>query len=137
MTSPALCSSCGQSCRLTDGREIYPPALNLADKAYYVCDPCGSRVGCHPGTVRPLGTAADGYTRGARILVHALLDPIWKGNDDISRSETYACLADAMGLALVECHIGLFTEEQCLRAADILADGFEDGVRAFRRSEPC
>ena len=125
----AICATCGKGCRLTDGVEIYPHLPNLAEKKIYVCDPCGARVGCHPGTDTPLGTAADSITRTARIATHTLLDPLWKNNKQIKRGDVYRYLARRMGMDQSKCHIGMFDAKQCYAANEILRGATADQIK--------
>ena len=118
MTTP--CATCPNPCRLTDGAEVYPHRHDLADKKIWVCDHCNARVGCHPGTDRALGTAADYETRNARMATHALLDPFWKNNKQIKRGDVYRYLAARLGIEQDDCHVGMFSAWQCYKANDIL-----------------
>jgi len=73
------CAPCGQECRLTDGREVYPHITLLADKPIYICDGCLAYVGCHLGTTNPLGTPAGPELRRARLILHEkMIDPLWQ-----------------------------------------------------------
>jgi len=117
-----LCSVCTNECRLTDGAEVYPHRSDLHEKRFYVCDPCGARVGCHPGSTRALGTAADAETRNARSATHRLLDPLWKGKSVVSRSDVYAWLADRLGIDPKDCHVGMFSAWQCYEANRFLRE---------------
>lgn len=138
MAAP-ICPACGTAARLTDGREIYPHRPDLADKPIWACTICeDTYCGCHPGTEEPLGTPADGGLREARMLLHVRrLDPIWKnahrtggyGHLDeagvksvrrAARARVYRFLAVRMSLTEEQCHVGLFTVEQCREAWDAL-----------------
>ena len=59
-------------------------------------------------------TPADEPTRQKRILAHRWFDSLWKSGQ-MSRKEAYKWLQDRMGLPKKECHIGMFSEEQCNR----------------------
>lgn len=115
------------------GAVIYPHRRDLADKKAWRCTSCGAYVGCHPGTVDPLGRPAGPKTREARQYVHGLLDPIWREAwreypaaakrphiTRLARVRCYEWLADRMGLTAEECHTGLFTIEQCREAYRLL-----------------
>ncbi|MGI9484760.1 MAG: zinc-finger-containing protein [Geminicoccaceae bacterium] len=87
----ATCLHCGGDCGLTEGVEIYPHRPDLADKQIWKCDPCQATVGCHPGTLNPLGHAADEPTRKARSNLHDLrLDLIWKSQPDKPAQQCHA-----------------------------------------------
>lgn len=78
MNAPT-CPDCDIVARLTNGREIYPHRPDLSEKPIYVCDGCGARVGCHPGTTKPMGTPAGTALRDARHQLHAKrIDPLWQ-----------------------------------------------------------
>lgn len=111
------------------GAVIYPHRPDLADKKAWRCTSCGAYVGCHPGTVDPLGRPAGPKTREARQYVHSLLDPIWREAwrtypgaasrsrvTHIARVRCYEWLADRMSLTADGCHIGMFDVDQCRTA---------------------
>lgn len=78
----------------------------------YECRPCDARVGCHPGTNKPLGTLANAPLRRARMAAHAAFDPLWKSHG-VNRHEAYSELASRLGIHTRECHIGHFDETRC------------------------
>jgi len=146
----ASCLHCDGACRLTDGKEVYPHRGDLWSKPFWVCDPCGARVGCHPGTTDPLGHAANAETRRARSMLHdRMLDPIWKTADRlyqidsrqerkkvlrVARRRTYAFLAEKMGLTTDETHTGMFTVEQCREAWAALKGQTAASIRAWAKA---
>lgn len=145
--------NCGLVSRLTNGKEIYPHRPDLHSKAIYVCDGCGGRVGCHPGTTNPLGTPADAELRNARMKVHELMDPIWKtaekspcysdGKDRkaikiirrAARSRVYAYLAHHMKMDRSETHTGMFNMQQCREAYRLLMRKTYSDIRAFSKEQ--
>ncbi len=80
---------------------------------------CDARCGCHPGSHRPLGTLADRHTRNMRKAVHNAFDPLWK-RGTIKRSRAYETLAERMGIEVFNCHVGMFTVDQCRQALRII-----------------
>jgi hypothetical protein len=84
---------------------------------FWVCTPCDARVGCHPGTVTPLGTPADAELRAARNAAHAAFDPLWDSGE-LTRTRAYAWLAERMGMRKEDVHIGHFDLAQCQRVVD-------------------
>jgi ssDNA-binding Zn-finger/Zn-ribbon topoisomerase 1 len=80
---------------------------------------CKGAHGAHPDG-RPLGVPADKETKQARIKAHAAFDQMWKTRE-MSRTQAYQWLCEALGLAKDEAHIGKFTKEQCARLCAILA----------------
>lgn len=107
-----ICPYCSGEARLTDGSEIYPHRRDLWAKSFYRCQPCNAYVGCHPGTTTPLGTVANAETRRWRNRAHEVFDPLWRSKT-VSRSEAYAWLREKLNLSVDECHIAMFTPDQC------------------------
>lgn len=119
------CPYCdGWSEKLT-GADVYPHRPDLAEKVFYACRPCDARVGCHPGTDKPLGTLANRPLRRSRSRAHAAFDPLWRDAEHRgkARRAAYARLAEAMGIAYQDCHISQFNEAQCEHAVQIIQQG--------------
>lgn len=118
------CPYCGSPAKLVGGDTIYPHRPDLAHKKFWQCAPCKAYVGCHEagrgqgdGT-RPLGRLADAELRQAKMAVHESFDDIWK-EGHMRRQEAYAWLADKMGIAVADCHVGMFSVAQCEQAEAI------------------
>nr|WP_200562659.1 zinc-finger-containing protein [Paraburkholderia aspalathi] len=118
------CQYCGSEAKLVTGEVIYPRLSNLHGKHFWHCAPCGAWVGCHDagngygdGT-RPLGELANAELREAKKSMHAAFDPIWQSNQ-MRRKQAYQWLADALGIPVDKCHVGMFSIEQCVRAKAI------------------
>ncbi|WOB06513.1 RNase H family protein [Piscinibacter gummiphilus] len=129
MTSP-ICPGCSQPAKLLTGGQLYPHLAhnaNLRAKYFWRCDPCDATVGCHPKSggngdgTKPLGTLAGPELRRRRHVVHGMLDPLWQRHGR-ARNEVYATLANAMGISKEQCHVGMFTLEQCDKAIKVLKD---------------
>jgi hypothetical protein len=101
---------CHGPCALVMGDSIYPNRPKLAAKAYWVCSTCKARVGCHPGTTKPLGTPADSSTRAARARAHSALDPLWRSGW-MTRSDAYAWAGKTLDVHPF--HVGTLNREQC------------------------
>jgi hypothetical protein len=54
----------------------------------------------------------------ARIEAHRSFDVLWRF-DLMTRREAYAWLAEKMGLAIGDCHIGMFDLSQCQQAINL------------------
>lgn len=80
---------------------------------------CDTYVSAHRGTDVPTGTPANTKLRRQRILLHRAFDQIWKTKEMV-RDEAYTWLASVLGLDVKDCHIGMFDEEQCLKAMEIV-----------------
>lgn len=140
---PPICPYCGRHATLVKGSEIYAPNNKLKARNFWICPPCDAYVGCHKkghpiflkkgkvvisdGTY-PLGTLANEVLRTLRQRVHKVFDPLWS-NDELGstskaarakvRTKAYSWLAALMNLPISNCHIGMFDEEQCLRAIQL------------------
>lgn len=109
--------------------------------AFVGCHRNGAKVGKNPqgqplysdGTL-PLGRLANADLRKAKQKAHGAFDRIWKSyalwakhpafdasakHPGKRRTLMYAWLAKAMGIPAEDCHIGMFTEEQCLAAYNL------------------
>lgn len=119
LTMPApKCADCGSLATLTCGAEVYPHRPDLADKPVWVCT-CGARCGCHPDTIKPLGTPAGAETRIARMDAHRTFDVLWKSGT-MSRKAAYRWLAEQMDLHPDDCHIGMMDREQAEKVVTIV-----------------
>lgn len=121
---PVLCAYCGapaqllaDSSRIYHGRDFGP---------VWRCDPCEAHVGCHPGTVKPLGRLANAELRQAKAAAHAAFDPLWRAKiartgcaKSRARGAGYAWLAAQMGVEVRDCHIGMFDVAQCVRVVEV------------------
>lgn len=120
-----ICPYCGAPSRLVTGRQIYPHRTDLRNKQFYQCAPCDAFVGCHPGTLQPLGTLANATLRQARMAAHQAFDPLWRSSSR-SRSSAYRWLAQQLGVAYEDCHIGMFDMQTCVRVIQLCtSDDFE------------
>lgn len=110
--APPLCF-CGRAMTLI---------ANGSGGPYWRCSDagCDGTVGVHPGTKRPLGTAADRRTRKARVRAHEALDMLWRGQHPRGqyRAAAYRMLAEKMG-AQGEVHIGEMYADDCARVVAI------------------
>lgn len=112
-----ICGYCGGVAELADSAEVY---WGHSYGYIYLCRPCGAWVGCHPNTMQPLGTLANAELRQWRNHAHASFDVLWRGpRAKMKRQEAYAWLAEKLNLTKEECHIGLFTIEQCKRVVQV------------------
>lgn len=114
---------CGLKAELVGGQEIYPHRKDLYSLIFYKCS-CGSYVGCHKGTTRPLGTPASYEVRKARSAAHRAFDPLWRNayNSKMERARCYKMLAAYMDIASNDCHIGSFDVAQCDIVLDFVTD---------------
>lgn len=83
-------------CKLKSGEEIYPHRPDLYDLKMYECPHCHGRVGVHKGATKPLGCIPTPEMKRARIIVHNLIDPLWRSGK-IERGRLYKMLSDELG----------------------------------------
>ena len=117
-TIAVICPYCNNIADIVSGDRIYPHRPDLAEKKFYLCTPCDAYVGCHPGTTKPLGRLADKTLRRAKVAAHNAFDPLWRAGP-MTRLEAYQWLAEALGIAFADCHIGFFDLQQCQRVTEI------------------
>jgi len=116
-----LCPYCGEPAVLVDSAELYH------GRSYgpaYLCRPCYAWVGCHPGTIKPLGRLANAELRKAKIAAHDAFDPLWidgvpKGP---ARRKAYQWLSEQLHIDVHKCHIGMFDVELCERTVVVCRD---------------
>lgn len=95
------CTGCGVDvdARLAYGSEIYPTRPDLAKLRFWIHDKCGAFVGTHHKTkdkTRPLGFLATPEVKRWRMIIHGILDPLWKSKK-ISRGQAYAYISKRIG----------------------------------------
>lgn len=116
-----LCPYCGRFSELTVGASIYPRRPELAERSFYLCQPCQAWVGTHEGTVTPLGTLADTTLRRHRGQAHQAFDPVWR-TGLMSRKRAYAWLTTQLNVHPDDCHIALFDAETCQRVVTVCGE---------------
>ena len=111
---------------LIDSEDIY--GKKYAGSKMWICRPCRAWVGCHKGTIKPLGRLADAELRGWKVRAHKAFDPRWTGKEKkhAARKQAYAWLAGALGIKYADCHIGAFDVDQCRRVVEICQKGAPD-----------
>jgi len=110
------CPYCGGRAELATGAKIYPHRPDLARLNYYLCSPCDAWVGCHRGTITPLGRLADAQLRTWKVWAHEIFDRMVRrkfGRD--ARSAGYAWLAEQLGINPTDCHVAMFDVATCQR----------------------
>jgi len=112
------CPYCGKQAYLVGGSIIYPHRDDLASKKFYQCNPCDAYVGCHEGTVNPLGRLANAELRKAKMQAHAAFDPKWR-NGEMKRASAYKWLAEQLKINAKDCHIGMMDVDMCKRVVDV------------------
>lgn len=118
---PTHCHHCGGECSIVSNAEIYGTEYGQWPWAV-LCKGCKAYVGLHPFTGIPLGTLANEAERSARKLTKPIFNAIWQ-HGHMERTQAYAWLVREMGLTRAQCHIGMFTVEQCAQVR-LLARSF-------------
>lgn len=116
-----ICRYCGGVIRAVPARNVYGSAvsrLKLQNEYIYQCQNCNARVGCHKGSMRPLGNVANETLRLKRMETHQVFDAFWR-HKGMSRSKGYRWLAEQMGLPERLTHIGGFEMDQCQKVIDL------------------
>jgi hypothetical protein len=112
------CPYCGKQAYLVGGSVIYPHRNDLAEKQFYQCKPCDAYVGCHDGTVKPLGRLANTELRRAKMQAHSAFDPKWR-NGEMKRASAYKWLAEQLKIDAKDCHIGMMDVDMCKRVVNV------------------
>lgn len=116
---PDRCPHCRGACSIVPNSQIYGRPYGEWPWAV-LCSGCRAYVGLHPYTGIPLGTLATAAIRDARRRAKDLFNPLWR-DGAMTRTEAYAWLAQAMGIANVEyCHIAWFDVAECERAITVI-----------------
>lgn len=130
-----ICDYCKKTSNLVTGEVIYPHRPDLYSLNFYICKPCNAYVGCHKGTINPLGRLANTELRNAKKEAHAAFDPIWKARHErksavdptykksMARGGRYKKLAELLGVEIKDCHIGMFDVDMCMKVIQICNDG--------------
>lgn len=112
------CDYCHRDAELVKGNVIYPHRPDLFARWFWRCEPCGAWVGCHArgrgewDGKRPLGRLANAELRRAKQAAHGAFDPLWRSGA-MGRRDAYAWLAEQLGIAIQNCHIGKFDVDGC------------------------
>lgn len=105
------CPYCNKLSELVDSSEVYGKSYGYM----YICWDCKAYVGCHKGTVKPLGTLANAELRDLRKQCHAAFDPIWQSGKT-RRKKAYKELSLLLGIPVQETHFAMFDKSRCLEA---------------------
>lgn len=110
------CPYCGRTALFRPASYVYGEKCIEPESFVYVCsgypDQCDAYVRAHAHNLRPEGFMADSELRHLRILAHRALDAVWKSGW-MTKNETYAWLANKMGLREKDMHIGKFSHYYC------------------------
>lgn len=124
-----ICPYCKKPSQRLTGASVYPHRKDLAKKIFYVCAPCDARVGCHPGTVVPLGIMANAEHRAIKSEAHRVFDQLWKSRY-MTRSDAYSWMRKALGLTADEAHIGKMCPSDCRKLIELVSAHLKELERA-------
>jgi len=124
------CPYCSRPPELVTGFEIYKKQ-RFEHLKFWLCRSCDAYVGCHkkhseysPEGKTPFGFLANRELRELRKIVHLNFDPLWfrKGRtyrvNTACRDDRYGELSKFLKIKLKECHISMFTAQQCGEALE-------------------
>lgn len=105
-----LCDTCGKTARLVHDIELYGrPVLDWP--FHWWCPNCYAHINCKPGTDIPVKAMDSIAVKEARRQAHRHFDRLWRTKPE--RTKAYSWLARQMNMSPKECHIGMFTIDQC------------------------
>jgi len=117
-TVKVICPYCRQPAELVDSKEIYGRSYG---HKMWICRNDLAWVGCHKGSIKPLGRLANAELRHWKNLAHEAFDPLWKyGRFKGDRDAAYRWLSQQMGVPYKNTHIGMFDVAQCQKAIQII-----------------
>ena len=119
-----ICPYCGKLAIITTGADIYSNRPELNKNFFYRCLDCDAYVGCHPGTIKPMGRLADKELRWWKMEAHRACDPRWKRKSHKigkgkARRKAYEWLAGKLGIEVEDCHVGRFDIEMCKKVVEV------------------
>jgi hypothetical protein len=123
-----ICEYCGQDSVVVTGLKIYPHRPDLKHLMFYYCDynHKPAYVGCHKGSIKPLGRLANAELRGFKSAAHQSFDPLWKIHKIFkSRGKAYNWLASSLNIKSEAAHIGMFDVDMCKKVIAICSDKLE------------
>lgn len=122
------CPVCNTLAEQVDGTKIYGERASdsYRDRLFYRCPVhLDYYVGCHLESGSAFGVLANKQHRMLKMKCPELFDHFWlrkkKFNRREARQSAYRKLERAMDLEIDDTHFGMFSEEQCKKAIDILA----------------
>ena len=109
------CIYCRKETELVSSLQVYQEDYGLL----FLCRDCKAHVGTHNGGDQSYGTVAKKELRVLRHSCHGIFDPLWQlkvnagSKKNKAQADARKWLADQLGIAIVETHIGMFSIEQC------------------------
>ncbi len=116
-----VCPKCNKEAPWVENKEKYGKNYGKSYMCYF-CKPCGTYVGCHNNTKKPLGTMTDKYGMDLRQEAHHYFDQIWKSGK-MNRRQAYQYLKGAFGRQI---HIGESDPSTCELIIQISKELYEN-----------
>lgn len=97
-----FCVECDKyiTAKLVTGAMIYEDSPKVARDKFWMCNSCKNYVGCHKNAnknkLKPLGVIANKDLRKIRMMIHEIIDPIWR-EEKMKRGEVYAIISNELG----------------------------------------
>lgn len=121
MSKAPICDYCGNRSILASSKEVYG-GRDFGHIYLCRCQQDLAYVGCHKGTVKPLGRLANKELREWKKQAHAAFDQLWRPDSKVkmmNRSQAYSWLAYELGIDKSDCHIGMFDVDRCKRVVEV------------------
>lgn len=116
------CPYCGKPCNFVDSKEVYRESHGMI----YICRPCQAWVGVHyKDSDQSYGFVAVKSLRNLRHEAHKWFDGLWQKKQEQGTKRKQAqslarqWMAGFLKIAIEEAHIGMCTEEQCLKIIEM------------------
>lgn len=115
------CPYCSNLCDYVDSIEVYQQSYGMI----FICRICVAWVNCHNNSDQSFGFVAKKELRNIRHQAHKLFDPLWQRKINLGFKRKFAqsaarkWLAKELQIEIVECHIGMFTSEQCKKVIEL------------------
>lgn len=120
---PPSCPGCGKPAELVTGKAVLPDVDAVANASFWQCEICDYWVGCHEGSMVPMGRLANSQTRALKRAAHDSFDPLWTSGQ-MTRTQAYKWLRGKTGLGAKECHIGWLSDEMLVRLPELCTENF-------------
>lgn len=128
--SGKICQYCNKPTVYVDSSVIYN---GVSYGMVYHCADCDAYCGVHRGTDISKGSVANKDLRDLRKKTHGYFDQIWPKY--LSRSKAYKWLQEILRVPADQCHIGMFTERQCVTAIEHCRDFIYSTYRMVEQSK--
>jgi len=115
------CPYCREETVFVDSIEVYRESYGMI----HLCRPCKAWVNVHTGSDQAYGFVAKKELRDLRHAAHGYFDPLWQKKAaqgtkrKVAQAKAREWLAKELGIDIVECHMGMFDNKQCLKVIEL------------------